>query len=78
MDGVIVTKKIHCQGCRLGCGLVLQIKQGLVVDVLGDREEPLSHGKKCNRASRVIGFRGEQAEMILRQRPHGSIPICPA
>ena len=78
MDGLLMTKKVRCQGCRLECGLILQLKQGLVVDVVGDRDDPLSHARKCNRANRVIGYRAEQAEMILHQRPRGPIPICPA
>ena len=77
MDGIVVTQKVRCQGCRQGCGLLLQLKQGIVVDVLGDPGDPVSHGRKCNRSSRVIGFRGEQAEMILRQRTPGNVPICP-
>lgn len=78
MDGLLTTKKVRCQSCRLGCGLVLHLKQGLVVDILGDQDDPLSHAKKCNRPNRVIGYREEQAEMILCQRPRGGIPICPA
>lgn len=77
MDGLIEKRKVRCSGCRQECGLVLELKQGLVVDVLGDPEDPMSHGRKCNRPNRVIGYREEQAQMLLRQRPRGPIPICP-
>jgi|GEM_PF-2026369 len=78
MYGVAETKTVRCGGCEKKCGLILTLKEGIVIDIAGDKDDAISQGHKCKRADRAIGYKAEQAEMILKKPPRGGIPICPA
>jgi predicted molibdopterin-dependent oxidoreductase YjgC len=45
--GEAVQHKAVCRICINGCALNVQVKDGVVVDVLGDRENPLFQGYIC-------------------------------
>ncbi len=38
-----------CPYCGVGCGIVLQVRQGAVVKVTGDRDHPANRGRLCSK-----------------------------
>src|SRR3974390_2261074 len=44
--GTTVLKSV-CRSCHGGCGVLLHVKDGVLVKVEGDRESPLNHGRLC-------------------------------
>ena len=45
-SGTAVLKSV-CRSCHGGCGVLLHVKDGVLVKVEGDRDSPLSHGRLC-------------------------------
>src|SRR3974390_2055023 len=39
--------KSVCRSCHGGCGVLLHVRDGVLVKVEGDREAPLNHGRLC-------------------------------
>src|SRR5674536_149324 len=39
--------KSVCRSCHGGCGVLLHVRNGVLVKVEGDRESPLNHGRLC-------------------------------
>ena len=39
--------KSVCRSCHGGCGVLLHVKEGVLLKVEGDRESPLNHGRLC-------------------------------
>lgn len=39
--------KSVCRSCHGGCGVLLHVRDGILVRVEGDRESPLNHGRLC-------------------------------
>ena len=39
--------KSVCRSCHGGCGVLLHVRDGVLVKVEGDRESPLNHGRLC-------------------------------
>ena len=39
--------KSVCRGCHGGCGVLLHVRDGVLVKVEGDRDSPLNHGRLC-------------------------------
>jgi anaerobic selenocysteine-containing dehydrogenase len=39
--------KSVCRSCHGGCGVLLHVRDGVLVKVEGDRDSPLSHGRLC-------------------------------
>ncbi|MGB9041263.1 MAG: molybdopterin-dependent oxidoreductase [Pseudolabrys sp.] len=39
--------KSVCRGCHGGCGVLLHVRNGVLVRVEGDRASPLNHGRLC-------------------------------
>ena len=44
--GTTVLKSV-CRSCHGGCGVLLHVRDGVLVKVEGDRESPLNHGRLC-------------------------------
>ncbi|MGA8998101.1 MAG: molybdopterin-dependent oxidoreductase, partial [Pseudolabrys sp.] len=42
----IVLKSV-CRSCHGGCGVLLHVRDGILLKVEGDRESPLNHGRLC-------------------------------
>jgi len=49
-DTSIQTHHRVCHLCEAMCGLVIQIREDTVIDIRGDREDPLSRGHVCPKA----------------------------
>ena len=45
-SGTTVLKSV-CRSCHGGCGVLLHVRDGVLVKVEGDRESPLNHGRLC-------------------------------
>jgi thiosulfate reductase/polysulfide reductase chain A len=45
-SGVTVLKSV-CRSCHGGCGVLLHVRDGVLLKVEGDRESPLNHGRLC-------------------------------
>jgi len=41
--------KTHCRGCHGACGVIAQVKEGKVIKVEGDPDDPISHGTMCTK-----------------------------
>jgi anaerobic selenocysteine-containing dehydrogenase len=39
--------KSVCRSCHGGCGVLLHVKDGVLIKVEGDRDSPLNHGRLC-------------------------------
>jgi anaerobic selenocysteine-containing dehydrogenase len=46
-DSVTTVLKSVCRSCHGGCGVLLHVRDGVLVKVEGDRESPLNHGRLC-------------------------------
>ena len=57
-DGLTVTRGSawSAPGCHLGCGVLIYSKDGEVVRVEGDPDNPYSQGRLCPRCAAVIDF----------------------
>ncbi len=40
-------RKSVCRGCHGGCGVLLHVRDGVLLKVEGDRCSPLNHGRLC-------------------------------
>jgi sulfite reductase (NADPH) flavoprotein alpha-component len=43
--------KTVCPYCGVGCGMVLQVEDGQVVKISGDKEHPANFGRLCTKGS---------------------------
>ncbi|UCG66648.1 MAG: hypothetical protein JSW12_06430 [Deltaproteobacteria bacterium] len=41
--------KIHCRGCHGACCVTAHVKEGKVIKVEGDPDDPISHGTMCTK-----------------------------
>lgn len=59
-----------CQECPLHCGLLAYVRDGLIVEVQGVEEHPVSQGRLCARGL-ACGYRARQPERLrdYRYRP---------
>jgi anaerobic selenocysteine-containing dehydrogenase len=39
--------KSVCRSCHGGCGVLLHVRDGVLLKVEGDRDSPLNHGRLC-------------------------------
>ena len=45
--------KTHCRGCHGACGVIAHVKDGKVIKVEGDPDDPISHGTMCTKGLSV-------------------------
>ena len=43
-----------CQECSVACGLLVSVKGGVIVDVQGDEDHPVSRGRLCARGTAFV------------------------
>jgi predicted molibdopterin-dependent oxidoreductase YjgC len=48
--------KTICGFCGTGCGLTVQVNEGKIQKVLGDKDNPSSHGETCIKGSMGWGY----------------------
>lgn len=64
---MIETKKSFCRFCHVFCGVEVDIEDGRVVEVRGDRDNPVSQGYTCQKG-RAEAERLYHPERLLRSR----------
>src|SRR5512145_1031377 len=68
-----------CGLCPTGCGIKLYVKDGQVVDVLGDEAHPANQGRLCARGSAVIQHFNHPARLrqpAVRHAPDQDFTPC--
>jgi sulfite reductase (NADPH) flavoprotein alpha-component len=69
--------KTVCPYCGVGCGMVLQVENGQVVRVSGDKEHPANFGRLCTKGSsaHVALRKSGRLENAFHRRDRDSDPI---
>ncbi|MFP3274978.1 MAG: nitrate reductase, partial [Paraburkholderia sp.] len=69
--------KTVCPYCGVGCGMVLQVEDGQVVRIAGDREHPANFGRLCTKGSsaHVALRKSGRLESAFQRRDRHSDPI---
>jgi len=62
-----------CILCSLNCGLEVQVEDGHLVKIRGDKAHPISRGYQCQKASRLDFYQNgpDRVTSPLRRRPDG-------
>ena len=56
-----------CCFCSVGCGLLVQTRDGEVINIEGDPEHPISEGSLCSKGSAISGL-VNNANRVLKPR----------
>ncbi len=65
------TVRSVCPYCGVGCGIVMQVQDNLIVKVSGDKQHPSNAGRLCTKGStcgQAVAASGRMAHAFLRQR----------
>jgi formate dehydrogenase major subunit len=63
-----------CPYCAVGCGQLVYVKDGKIIDIEGDPRSPVSHGCLCPKGAATFQLvTGSHREHhVLYRRPHGT------
>ncbi|OBF60022.1 molybdopterin oxidoreductase [Mycobacterium sp. 852002-50816_SCH5313054-b] len=63
-----------CILCECNCGIVVQVEDGRLARIRGDKEHPGSQGYTCNKALRLDHYQNNRARLTspMRRRPDGT------
>src|SRR6201992_395103 len=63
-----------CILCECNCGIVVQVEEGHLARIRGDKAHPASQGYTCNKALRLDHYQNSRARLTspLRRRADGS------
>ena len=63
-----------CNLCYANCGILVEVNDGHIVKVRGDKDHPASRGYLCNKASRLDYYQQgrDRLSSPLRRRPDGT------
>ncbi|MEE6179825.1 molybdopterin-dependent oxidoreductase [Mycobacterium sp. 050134] len=63
-----------CILCECNCGIVVQVEDGHLTKIRGDKEHPASQGYTCNKALRLDHYQNNRARLTspMRRRPDGT------
>src|ERR1700742_1697834 len=69
--------KTVCPYCGVGCGMVLQVEDGQVVKISGDKEHPANFGQLCTKGTSPHGARRKPGRLKspCQRDKRGSDPI---
>ena len=69
--------KTVCPYCGVGCGMVLQVEDGQVVKISGDKEHPANFGRLCTKGSsaHVALRKSGRLEGAFQRRERNSDPL---
>jgi anaerobic selenocysteine-containing dehydrogenase len=73
------THVTYCRICTPLCGLVVDVEDGRVVEVTGDKDHPLTQGFTCAKGRRIGDFHSDPERLLssVRRRPDGTFePIA--
>src|ERR1700738_4406092 len=67
-------KVVHsvCPYCAVGCGLNVYVKDGRVIDIEGDPNSPINHGKLCPKGSATFQYTVNSSRLtqVLYRAPY--------
>src|SRR5690606_12319771 len=72
-DATTVARSV-CPYCAVGCGQLVHVKDGKVIQIEGDPDSPISRGRLCPKGSaskQLVTHAGRQTEVLYR-RPYGT------
>jgi formate dehydrogenase major subunit len=63
-----------CPYCAVGCGQLVYVKDGKIIDIEGDPASPISQGRLCPKgaASFQLVAGSHRLDRVLYRRPHGT------
>jgi len=63
-----------CPYCAVGCGQLVYVKDGKIIDIEGDPRSPLSHGCLCPKGAATFQLVAgpDREEHVLYRRPFGT------
>ena len=63
-----------CPYCAVGCGQLVYVKDGKILDIEGDSRSPLSQGCLCPKGSATFQLvtNSNRINQVLYRRPHGT------
>ena len=66
--------KTACILCSLNCGIEVEVREGRLARIRGDKAHPVSRGYVCEKAQRLNYYQtgADRLEQPLRRRPDGS------
>ena len=76
--------KSVCPYCAVGCGQLIYVKNGKIVDIEGDSDSPISEGCLCPKGSATFQLVTSQyrVQQVLYRKPYGTeweaIPLAQA
>ena len=67
-------KSTACILCECNCGIVVQVEDGRLARIRGDKEHPGSQGYTCNKALRLDHYQNNRARLTspMRRRADGT------
>ncbi|MEM7356541.1 MAG: molybdopterin oxidoreductase family protein, partial [Acidobacteriota bacterium] len=68
------TESTACILCSLNCGIEVQVEDGHLTKIRGDRNHPISQGYQCQKASQLDHYQNAAGRLQhpLRRRDDGS------
>jgi formate dehydrogenase major subunit len=72
VEGATVTRSV-CPYCAVGCGQLVHVREGKVVQIEGDPDSPISRGRLCPKgsASKSLVTSPLRERKVLYRRPYG-------
>ena len=72
MGDIITSKSVRsvCPYCGVGCGIVMQVENNLIVKVSGDKQHPTNAGRLCTKGStcgQAVANSGRMEHAFMRQ-----------
>ncbi len=72
-DALIATKTVRsvCPYCGVGCGIVMQVENNLIVKVSGDKAHPANAGRLCTKGStcgQAVANSGRMEHAFMREQ----------
>jgi formate dehydrogenase major subunit len=73
-QGADRTVRSICPYCAVGCGQLVHVKDGKILDIEGDPDSPISEGCLCPKGAATFQLvtGSHRVQQVLYRRPHGT------
>jgi anaerobic selenocysteine-containing dehydrogenase len=63
-----------CPYCGVGCGLIVSVRNGKIVNIEGDPDHPINQGTLCSKGSALyqVGVNTRRLDKVLYRKPFGT------
>ena len=63
-----------CPYCAVGCGQLVYVRDGKIMDIEGDPASPISEGRLCPKGAATFQYAtgANRVKQVLYRRPHGT------